>query len=90
MTTIAQLLNTKGNQIWSVEPKATIFKALEIMSEKKNRCFACDGGWKAYGHFFRTGLRTESNPERQIIKRDTGRRIDDQKGILHRFSKNYQ
>ena len=35
MTTIAQLLNTKGDQIWSVEPKATIFKALEIMSEKK-------------------------------------------------------
>ena len=34
MTTIAQLLNTKGYQIWSVEPKATIFEALEIMSEK--------------------------------------------------------
>ena len=35
MTTIAQLLNVKGNQIWSVEPKATIFEALEIMSEKE-------------------------------------------------------
>ena len=35
MTTIAQLLNTKGNQIWSVEPKVTIFEALEIMSEKE-------------------------------------------------------
>ena len=35
MTTIAQLLNSKGNQIWSVEPKATIFEALEIMSEKE-------------------------------------------------------
>jgi signal-transduction protein with cAMP-binding, CBS, and nucleotidyltransferase domain len=34
MTTIAQLLNAKGKQIWSVEPKATIFQALEIMSEK--------------------------------------------------------
>ena len=34
MTTIAQLLNTKGDQIWSIEPKATIFEALEIMSEK--------------------------------------------------------
>jgi len=34
MTTIAQLLNAKGKQIWSVEPKATIFEALEIMSEK--------------------------------------------------------
>jgi CBS domain-containing protein len=28
-------LNTKGDQIWSVEPKATIFEALEIMSEKE-------------------------------------------------------
>ena len=35
MTTIAQLLNAKGKQIWSVEPKATIFEALEIMSEKE-------------------------------------------------------
>ena len=34
MTTIAQLLKAKGKQIWSVEPKATIFEALEIMSEK--------------------------------------------------------
>ena len=35
MTTIAQLLNAKGNQIWSVEPKVTIFEALEVMSEKE-------------------------------------------------------
>tara|TARA_B100001179_G_scaffold31126_1_gene19028 strand:- start:122 stop:556 length:435 start_codon:yes stop_codon:yes gene_type:complete len=35
MTTIAQLLNTKGNQIWSVEPNTTIFEALKIMSEKE-------------------------------------------------------
>jgi CBS domain-containing protein len=28
-------LNAKGNQVWSVEPKATIFEALEIMSEKE-------------------------------------------------------
>jgi CBS domain-containing protein len=35
MTTIAHLLNAKGNQVWSVEPKATIFEALEIMSEKE-------------------------------------------------------
>ena len=35
MTTIAQLLNTKGDQIWSIEPKATIYEALEIMSEKE-------------------------------------------------------
>ena len=35
MIKISQLLLNKGNQIWSVEPKITIFEALEIMSEKK-------------------------------------------------------
>ena len=35
MTKISQLLLNKGNQIWSIEPKTTIFEALEIMSEKE-------------------------------------------------------
>ena len=35
MIKISQLLLNKGNQIWSVEPKITIFEALEIMSEKE-------------------------------------------------------
>ena len=35
MITIEQLLNNKDNQIWSVEPKTSIFEALKIMSDKE-------------------------------------------------------
>ena len=35
MITIEQLLNNKDNQIWSVEPKISIFEALKIMSDKE-------------------------------------------------------
>lgn len=33
MNTIGHLLKSKGNDILSVEPKATVFEALQIMSE---------------------------------------------------------
>ena len=51
MTTIAQLLNTKGNQIWSVKPEATIFEALEIMSEKEIGALLVMEGEKLMGIF---------------------------------------
>jgi len=35
MITIEQLLNNKDDQIWSVEPKTSIFEALKIMSDKE-------------------------------------------------------
>ena len=35
MITIEQLLKNKDNQIWSVEPNASIFEALTIMSNKE-------------------------------------------------------
>ena len=34
MATVRQLLNTKGNEIWSIAPQATAYEALQIMSEK--------------------------------------------------------
>ena len=34
MATVRQLLRTKGNEIWSVAPQATVYEALQIMSEK--------------------------------------------------------
>jgi CBS domain-containing protein len=34
MHTIGQLLQTKGSQIWSIEPQATAYRALKIMAEK--------------------------------------------------------
>ena len=51
MTTIAQLLNTKGNQIWSVKPEATIFEALEKMSEKEIGALLVMEGEKLMGIF---------------------------------------
>ena len=35
MITIEHLLKNKENQIWSVEPKISIFEALKIMSDKE-------------------------------------------------------
>ena len=32
--TIRQLLNKKGNQVWSIAPDATVYEALELMAEK--------------------------------------------------------
>ena len=32
--TIGQLLKAKGSQIWSIEPEATAYRALQIMAEK--------------------------------------------------------
>ena len=35
MSIVSQLLKTKGNEIWSVAPQATVFEALQIMAEKE-------------------------------------------------------
>jgi CBS domain-containing protein len=32
--TIGQLLQAKGSRIWSIEPEATVYRALQIMAEK--------------------------------------------------------
>jgi CBS domain-containing protein len=34
MATINQILQTKGSQVWTVGPEATVFEALERMAEK--------------------------------------------------------
>ncbi len=34
MVTVRQLLRTKGNEIWSVAPQATVYESLQVMSEK--------------------------------------------------------
>lgn len=34
MHTIGQLLESKGNDIWSIAPHVTVFEALQIMAEK--------------------------------------------------------
>lgn len=34
MTIVAQVLQEKGNTVWSVPPSATVYQALELMAEK--------------------------------------------------------
>jgi CBS domain-containing protein len=34
MTTVRQVLQSKGAQVWSMPPKATVFRVLELMAEK--------------------------------------------------------
>lgn len=34
MTTVSQILQGKGHQIWSVTPQATIYETLELMADK--------------------------------------------------------
>jgi len=35
MTIVAQVLQDKGNAVWSVPPDATVYRALELMAEKR-------------------------------------------------------
>lgn len=34
MTTIENILNKKGDDIWSISPEASVFEALEVMADK--------------------------------------------------------
>lgn len=34
MYTVQQLLQVKGNQVWTIAPKATVYEALQLMAEK--------------------------------------------------------
>ena len=35
MRTVREILNKKGNLIWSVSPQATVYEALQLMAEKE-------------------------------------------------------
>jgi hypothetical protein len=35
--TVDQILRKKGYDVWSVLPDDTVYRALEVMAEKKNR-----------------------------------------------------
>ena len=45
MTLVADLLNRKGRDVWSIGPDATVFEALELMAEKNiGALLVVDGG----------------------------------------------
>ena len=35
-TTVKQILQQKGNDVWVIKPAATIFEALQLMADKGN------------------------------------------------------
>jgi len=34
MVTVSQILQTKGDQVWTIEPQASVFDALKLMADK--------------------------------------------------------
>ena len=34
MITVSQILQTKGDQVWTIEPQASVFDALKLMADK--------------------------------------------------------
>jgi CBS domain-containing protein len=49
MTTVRQLLDQKGEQIWSIHPDATVFDAIAKMAEKNIGSLAVMNGEKLVG-----------------------------------------
>ncbi len=49
MTTIDVILAKKGNQVWSIEPNAQVFAALELMAEKNVGALLVLDGQKIVG-----------------------------------------
>jgi len=49
--TIGQLLKVKGSQIWSIEPQATVYRALQIMAEKNVGALLVIDGERLVGIF---------------------------------------
>ena len=59
--TINEILNTKGTQVWTISPEATVFDALELMSEKNvGALLVMEGGRLA-------GVISERDYSRKIV-----------------------
>jgi CBS domain-containing protein len=51
MYTVHQLLQAKGNHVWSIEPDATVYQALQSMAEKNVGAMLVVQGGKLVGIF---------------------------------------
>ena len=61
MKTVQDLLQDKGNEVWSVSPHATVFEALEPMAQREiGAVLVVDGGRLA-------GIFSERDYARQVI-----------------------
>ena len=61
MKTVKQLLNEKGNQVWTARPDESVFKALERMAEKDIGALVVMEGERLVGIF------SERDYARQVI-----------------------
>jgi CBS domain-containing protein len=51
MITVTQILQSKGEQVWTIEPRATVFDALKLMAEKEIGALVVVAGGKVAGIF---------------------------------------
>ncbi len=61
MKTVRDILSTKGDQIWSVKPDATVFETLQLMAEREIGAVLVMTGGKIAGIF------SERDYARQVI-----------------------
>ncbi len=66
--TVANLLNTKGTDVWSIDADATVFEALQMMADKNlGALIVMEGGDLA-------GIMSERDYARKVILLDRGSR----------------
>ena len=63
MTTVADILRTKGHDIWTVAPGATVYEALEVMADKNI------GAVLVIDHGKLVGIMSERDYARKVILR---------------------
>ena len=49
MKTVKQLLDTKGREVWAIQPEASVFDAIQLMAEKKVGALVVADGDKPVG-----------------------------------------
>lgn len=79
MTTVKQLLQTKGAQVWSVTPDASVFEALQLMADKDVGALPVTQGARLVGivserDYARKGIlkgrTSKTTPVRELMTRD--------------------
>jgi len=68
MATVQRLLETKGNQVWSVAPDAMVFEALELMAAKNVGALVVREGDRL------AGILSERDYARSIVLKDRSSR----------------
>ena len=96
MTTVRQLLNQKGSNIWSIQPDATVFDAVAKMAEKDVGSLVVMDGEELVGiiterHYARNvilkGKTSPATPVRDIMERhvviaQSGQSVDECMAIM--------